>query len=123
MQQCYVCGDIITEPVSAFARNICRRCATAPPEKIPESRLSSPEDANPDEKPVAPKARPKLSRLQREPNQQSLRGAICVAAGGLLTAYSLYVIVYGGVLHSLVCGGGLALLIVGFLDLYYWMCD
>ena len=123
MRQCYVCGDIITEPVSAYARNICRRCATAPPEKISESKPSLPKDAKPEAKPVAPPSRPKLSRLQREPNQQSLRGAVCVALGGLLTAYSIFVILSGGVLYSLVCGGGLALLIVGVLDLYYWLTD
>jgi hypothetical protein len=46
-----------------------------------------------------------------------------VVAGGLMIGYSIFVILFGGVLHSLVCGGGVALLIIGMLDLYYWLMD
>ena len=119
MQQCYVCGDLITEPVSAYARNICRRCATAPPAQPPETMPIAAKDANP--APTPPK--PKPAWRPPEANQQSLRGTACVAVGGVLTAYSIFVLLSGGVLHSLVCGGGAALLIVGLLDLYYWWTE
>ena len=116
MRQCYVCGDVITEPVSAFARNICRRCATAPPEQTPVSMPMERKDASPD----PPPPKPKPARRPPEPNNQSVRGAACVVVGAVLTAYSILVILFGGVLHSLIVGGGVALLIVGILDLYYW---
>jgi len=54
-------------------------------------------------------------------NLQFLRGATCLAVGISIIAYNVWVILFGGVLHWL--GGGLALLIVGMLDLYYWLMD
>ena len=118
MRQCYVCGDIITEPVSAYARNLCLRCATAPPEPPPQTIPPAQKKSDP-----LPPLRSKPARRPPPANHQSLRGAICVVVGGVLIGHSIFVIWFGGVLHSLVCGGGLALLIVGCLDLYYWWTE
>ena len=121
MRQCYVCGEIITEPVSAYARNICRGCATAAPQTIPEEQVASA---------IGTKERPRSSevlmraspaRNPRKVNLHFLRGAACLAAGISILAYNVWVILFGGVLHWL--GGGLALLIVGMLDLYYWLVE
>jgi len=120
MRQCYVCGDVITEPVSAHSRNLCLRCAKAPPERILESKPAPAKDEN-TALPSSPK--PKPIRRPLPANQQSLRGTVCVAIGGILIAYSVMVILTGGMLHALVCGGGIALFIVGILDLYYWWVD
>ena len=118
MRQCFVCGDVITEPVSAYARNICRRCATAPPE-VPLD-LKEPED----EEPQNPLRASKLQvKKPRQFNLPFLRGTACFALGVLLTAHTVSVLLFGGILHSLLVGGGIALLIIGLLDLYYWFDD
>ena len=118
MRQCFVCGDVITEPVSAYARNICRRCATAPPDsKEPvgkETQMKSP----------YPLRDSKLQvKKPRQFNLPFLRGTACFALGVLLIAHTVSVLLFGGILHSLLVGGGIALLIIGLLDLYYWFVD
>src|SRR5204862_6842374 len=84
MRQCYVCGEMITEPASAYARNICRRCATAPAQEISHP-AASPKDDNAG--PLPPTF--KRSRLPPPANQQSLRGAASVVVGGILDTYSI----------------------------------
>ena len=121
MRQCYVCGDIIIEPVSAYARNICRRCASAPPQTPSETQPAVASDARERQKLPEEITRIRPAAKPREVNLQFLRGATCLSVGISIIAYNVWVILFGGVLHWL--GGGLALLIVGMLDLYYWLMD
>ena len=122
MRQCFVCGDVITEPVSAYARNICRRCATAPPDVPPDSK--EPVGKETQMKSPYPLRDSKLQvKKPRQFNLPFLRGTACFALGVLLTAHTVSVLLFGGILHSLLVGGGIALHIIGLLDLYYWFVD
>src|SRR5262245_23127642 len=101
MNQCFVCGELITEPVSAYARNICRRCAAAPPQPPPESERKQISDSRAKEiASLFPQPQP--ARPARKIDKHFLRGMACLAAGLILAAHTTWVILFGGVLHSLV---------------------